>query len=196
MKKSKLVNALVLFVISVLVLNQPIALASTKTSSKKVIDAYKKILEGDNYSNMDGGFKPETFNLVDVTGDKIPELIINGEAPQIFTYKDGETHWIYNSWVMGSLYYSKKTKKIMFEYIYDKEKAYDIFEYEDGTQLKPVIYIGYSNKKYYTMDKEWNRKTISKEKYNKLMETNMPKYEKLETPYKNTKANRTKYLKY
>lgn len=137
----------------------------------------------------------ETFNILDITGDGVPELIINEEAPNIFTFKDGKVVWYYNSWVLGSMYYSEKTSNLMFNYSWDGEETNTIYKYDSDTDsLVATKELSVKSKKYYEYKNGKNIK-ITKEAYNKHMKKYMPKKIKLETPYKNTDKNRNKYLK-
>ncbi len=199
----------------------PTTSASAKTSKvtdaqlKKVMKCYTKILSENPYKGWEGGFTAETFLLKDLNQDGVPELIINGEAPQIFSYdlKNDKEMFIYNSWVNCILYYSSKTKNIMYNYEWNGKKdwyffkinntqetdafnvleALDTYSYTDGiydeydtTTAKKGYYKGYYGSE--------DSKRVKKETIDKAIEEFVPDKEKLETTIKNTKANRSKYL--
>jgi lipopolysaccharide export LptBFGC system permease protein LptF len=172
------------------------AKASVKEEKAKALKEYKNILVDNPYKNLDGGgFTAETFNIKDLNGDGIPELIINEEVPNILTYKDGQIRFIYNSWVYCNLYYSEKTGNIMFYNSWNGTKSYSFYEFnKDGTELNTLKSFDYSDKQYTYYANETIKK-ISKATFNKQMKKYMPERVKLDTPYKNTKENRTKYLK-
>lgn len=198
MKKLSKVFVIHLLVLSFIINNHSLSYASVNDTKKEALAAYKSILVDNPYEDMEGGFTAETFNLIDVTGDDIPELIINEEAPQILTYIDGNVIFMYNSWIYCSIYYSKKTSNFMFTMGSDKEKYYQIFKYTDiaNYETKDIVNLSFKNKKYYKYDvKSEADIVISKKTFNKFLTKYMPDYIKLETPYKNTDANIKKYIK-
>lgn len=170
--------------------------AKTADTKKKALKAYEELLVKNPYADdMEGGFTAETFSVKDITGDDIPELIINGEAPQIFTYKDGNVQWIYNSWVLSTMYYSEKTNYIMNYYSWDGEKSYGILKYDKKTgEYSSVISLTNKNKKYY-VNKDGKEVKITKKEFDGYLKKHMPNKVELKTPNKNTDKNRSKYLK-
>lgn len=94
---------------------------------KDITDAYNILLEqiADNYSN--------TFQLMDVTGDGVPEIIDNKNG--IYTYYDKHAVMIYCTTNPIELYYSKNNNVLMGHY---KWKGSDIWEvYTKDTSLLP-----------------------------------------------------------
>jgi hypothetical protein len=170
--------------------------AKTADTMEKALKAYEELLVKDPYADdMEGGFSAETFSVKDITGDDLPELIINGDAPQIFTYKDGEVRWIYNSWVLSTMYYSEKTNNVMNYYSWNGESSYSIYKYDKKTgEYSSIISLTSKNKKYYTY-KDGKEVKITKKEFDSYIKKYMPKKEELKTPNKNTDKNRSKYLK-
>lgn len=188
----------------------------TDTQLKKVMKCYKNILSTNPYDGIDGGFTAETFLLKDLDKDGIPELIINGEVPQIFSYdlKNDKEMFLYNSWVYCTLYYSSKAKTIMYTYEWKGKKDWMFYEVNNTQEndassvLKSLEdYYSYTDGKYEEYDsctvKEGyykgyynneDSKKITKETIDKAIEKFVPEKIKLETTIKNTKANRSKYL--
>lgn len=188
----------------------------TDTQLKKAMKCYLKILKTNPYEDMDGGFTAETFLLQDLDRDGIPELILNGEAPQIFSYnvKKDEAMFLYNSWTYNTMYYSSSTKTILLasawngkkDYYFYKIKAtqsnaaYDVFEslkdsysYTDG---KYSEYDTYKPKKGYYKGYYGNEdaKLISKKTLDAAIKKLVPDKVELKTTLKNTTANQKKYL--
>lgn len=188
----------------------------TDDQLKKAMNCYLNILKTNPYDDMEGGFTAETFRLQDLDKDGIPELIINGEAPQIFSYniKKDEAMFLYNSWTYSTMYYSSSTKTILLasawngkkDYYFYKIKdtqtndAYDVFEslkdsytYTDG---KYSEYDTYKPKKgyykgYYGSE---DAKLISKKTLDAAIKKLVPDKFELKTTIKNTTENQKKYL--
>lgn len=166
-------------------------------TKKAALKAYKKILEENPYSDEDGGFTAEEFNIMDLDGNGIPELIVNGDSPQIFTYKDGKVVWVYNSWIMCTLYYSKKTGNLMFYSAWNGRKDYYMNNAKELINMSENSFYKHylSNEGKYYENKNGEDVKINKNTFTKALNKYMPEKSKVKTPYKNTKDNRTKYLK-
>ncbi len=188
----------------------------TDAQLKKAMNCYLKILKTNPYEDMEGGFTAETFRLQDLDRDGIPELIINGEAPQIFSYnvKNDKVMFIYNSWTYCTLYYSSSTKNILYksewrgkiDYIFSKvndtqttdeysviESLKETYTYTDG---KYDEYDTYKPKKgyykgYYGSE---DAKLISKKTLDAVIKKLVPDKFELKTTLKNNTENQKKYL--
>ncbi len=181
---------------SIIFSNQPRVSAEETDTKENALKAYENILVNNPYEDYDGGgFTAKTFNVLDINGDNIPELVINGEAPNIFTYKDGQAVFLYNSWVLCSMYYSEKSHNLMYYYSWKGDKDYTIYAFnENGKELKELKSLTYSDKKYYVV-KDGKKTKITKASFDKCLKKYMPGKVKLDTPYENTEANRSTYLK-
>lgn len=188
----------------------------TDAQLKKAMKCYADLLATNPYESVDGGFTAETFLLKDLDLDGMPELVINGDAPQIFSYdlKNNTEIFMYNSWVSNTLYYSSKTKTILYTYEWKGKKEWsfyqvkntqendafsimepsgDFYSYTDGkydeyasNKVKKGYYIGY----YGSEDAKKTTKKALDKAINKLV----PDKTELKTTIKNTSANRKKYL--
>lgn len=225
MKKVQRLNVILAFVL-VITLLLPLVEVSAKTNRvtdaqlKKVMKCYKNILATNPYEDIEGaGFKATTFLLKDLDKNGVPELIINGEVPQIFSYdlKTDEETWIFDSWVYNTLYYSSKTKNIMYSYEWKGKKEWSFFkvnnmqEIEDSSETRMIEFLddsySYTDGKYEKGDEckakkgyykgsyfEDKAKKISKKKVEAAFNKLVPDKVELKTTIKNTKANRNKYL--
>lgn len=186
----------------------------TDKQYKKVMKAYKMILSDNPYKKDETGFVANYFSFYDLDKNGVPELIINGDAPQIFTYdlKEGKTKYIYNSWGKETLYFSPDTDIIMnrmkssgeiryyfmyMNYPEDRKESSIIgyfplnYVYIDGTEKTVDIKKGYYE---VALGEKMKYKKITKKETTEALDYLMPNKIELKTDIKNTKANRTKYL--
>lgn len=221
----KLGKSMMVFVL-VLTLGISLAEPGTRISAKtkgvtdaqleKVMECYKTILQTNPYKDYDGGFTAETFSLKDLDKDGVPELIINGEAPQIFSYDlaNEKEMFLFNSWVYNKMYYSSKTKTILYTYEWKGKKEWSFYKVNNTqkTDASTVLEAlkqeysytngkydeydnckakkGYYKGKYFSEDAKYTTKKAVDAAIKKLV----PAKVELKTSIKNTKENREKYL--
>ncbi len=97
-----------------------------KTEKQKALEdlddfteAYRTLLEQmASYS--------ETFALIDVTGDGIPE-IFDAAGKEIYTYYDGHAVMMYYSEYPVTFYYSKKDNKLLGKYTWNKKDIWEVY---------------------------------------------------------------------
>jgi hypothetical protein len=219
MSKVKKILASILMLTLVITLLSPVARAETVTVTdeqlKKVMDCYNNILATNPYDDIEGGFTAETFLLKDLDQDGIPELIINGEAPQIFSYdlKKDQVMFIYSSWVYNTMYYSNDKKTILYSYEWHGKKNWTIYEFKNTQEndclnvLKDVADYSYTDGKYdkydtFKMKKGYYKgnyefgdaKKTTKKTVFAAFDKLVPNKVELKTTIKNTKENRDKYV--
>lgn len=188
----------------------------TDAKLKKVMKCYNNILATDPYKGGDGGFTAKNFSLKDLDQDGVPELIINDNAPQIFSYdlKNDKEMFLFNPWVICTLYYSEKTKNILYYYEWDGKKEWyfynvndtqsndefnvlssldELYSYTDGKYYEGAEF---KPKKGYYKGSYWdeNAKKETKASVDAAIKKLVPNKVKLEGKIKNTAANRKKYL--
>lgn len=213
-KRSLIYSLILLAVALVLIPKLTVSASSSKITDEqinKIFSSYKDILidvDG-RYKDEEGcGFVAESFDLKDLDLDGIPELIVNQDVPQIFTYdlKNDRSVWLWSSWVLNSpLFYSEKEKRLMcvstFQgtnwsfYSFPKDK-------DDVTLIQYIedISIWYApknrkvDKKIQKKGYYLNDKLVTKTVAYKKIEQLMPGKVKLTTKIKNTEENRNKYL--
>ena len=221
-KQSRSTMALLVFAL-IITLMQPMANVSAKTKGvtdaqlTKVMKCYRNILATDPYKDLEGGgFTAKTFLLKDLDKDGVPELIINGEASQIFSYNlnsDRET-FIFNSWVYNTLFYSEETKTVLYTNEWKGKKEWSFFKInntqdKDGSDVMESLeeYYSYTDGKYEKGDtckakkgyyegdyySEKPKKT-TKKAVEKAIDKLAPANVELKTTIKNTATSRKKYL--
>lgn len=105
-----------------------------KSDKQKALDNVKDIAEAYNILLEQMSSYSNTFQLMDVTGDGVPE-IIDSTCQGIYTYYDKHAVMIYYSADPIELYYSKGANVLMGHY---KWKNMDIWEvYNKDTSLLP-----------------------------------------------------------
>jgi hypothetical protein len=215
-KLRKAITAFIVFALIVTLLPGSVSAAKettkvTDSQLKKVMKCYSNILATDPYKDGDGGFTAESFLIKDLNKDGVPELIINGDAPQVFTYNldNNKENYIYNSWVYCTLYYSSETMTIQYYYTWKGEKdwdfykmekdgegadssfslkSFDSYSYTDGTD--EMFEKGYYKGSFYSQDAQ----KITKKEVTAAIKKLAPKKVELKTTIKNTKENRKKYF--
>lgn len=183
----------------------------TDEQMEKILDGYNAILEDVNgeYEEVDGcGFVAESFDLKDLDVDGIPELIINQDVPQIFTYnlKDDMVSWMWSSWVLNtSLYYSSQERNLMclnssrgkswsFYSLKKDNNNVTVLENVKNTRLSYVEKAFKIEKRTVKKGYYMNDKLTSKAAVEKKIKSLMSGKVKLTTKIKNTEENRNKYL--
>lgn len=173
--------------------------------------------KGGLYEKLEGGgFVAETFLLKDLDQDGVPELIINGEAPQIFSYDlDKENDmFIFNSWIIHTLYYSEKTKMIYSTSKWNGIKSWSFYKMGSTQTKSEDQVIEYLDKEYFYSDGKYGKydtykapkgyyegsyynedhKKTTKKAINKYIQKLAPESIPLDTIVKNTAKNRKKYF--
>lgn len=184
MKRVKFFLFLVMFIAFFSFAEKGSVYAKEKVSLEDVYKVYKNIL-------LDSSYK--TFGLKDLNNDGIPELLINN-AYEIYTYKDNNYIWLWDSWVVCKMYHLPKTNQIYYHYQYKYEdnesESWSIYEIDmDKGELVTIKDYDNFNGKYYA-----NSILSTKEEVEAAVKDIAPDKVLLTTPYANTPENREKYL--
>ena len=181
------------------VLGSGVTEVQAASKAKKAMDAYAKYLQDGSHWNMDG--KMTSFGLIDVNRDGIKELVVYDEST-------------YSTSLIG--YVSGKTKQLGWCMrgeikIYPKKKIFALYD-SAGGGIYATLYYKYDGKKaqrlaLYNVEYDGDKlidetynvhgKNVSKKKYNKYIKS-LHLGKGISSSdlkmYKNTAANRNKYL--
>lgn len=184
LKKTKfLLSLLAMCIASLFISNGRPAYAKEEISLDDVYKVYKDVLTDKDYN-------AKTFGLKDINNDGIPELLVNN-AYGIFTYKDNNYVWLWDSWVICEMYYSPTTNRILYHYEWKGDEDWAVYEIDmDKGEMSTIVYYSQSNGIYYKNYETETTKTEVEETIEKMV----PDRELLTTPYDNTEENRAKYL--
>ena len=186
MKKKTRITILLTTLLLLFAFAMPASAASTKT---KALKAYRKFLE----KEKDNLFY-QYFGIAYINNDSVPELVAYGLGgkPTICYYKNGKVKKL---WSAANCYYSHyyKKKGVVKQTAYRPEE-WDYYGYVkvNLAKNKSSILSGYSDGKY----ENSKNKTISKKQFNNILKKAVGKTKASKIKYyKNTAANRKKYLK-
>jgi hypothetical protein len=215
-KFKKVIVALIVIVFIVTLLPESTSAAKvtpkvTDAQLKKIMKCYCNILATNPYKS-EGGFTADTFLIKDLNKDGVPELIINSEVPQIFTYNldSNKEDFIYNSWTYCTLYYSSETMTILYYYTWKGEEEWSFYKMEKGNKEDDLSFNMNSFEDYSYTDRADERydkgyykgsfyskdaKKITKKEVTAAIKKLAPKKVELKTTIQNTEKNRNKYLK-
>lgn len=193
--------------------------ASAKQQNKKAMKAYKKKLAAKKIAWGSGKYlntKDCIFGTVDINGDGIKELYVcNDQAAhmdgynRIFTYKNGKVKSL-NSFCFISIYkkyienyYSNHGCSVTKYYKFSKNGKFKKIAQENcdmwvrpSSNVGPIHAVKTSEGMAYYYGWRWNGKKVSYKTYRSRLKKLKKKLKRLNfKDYKNTKANRNKYLK-
>lgn len=196
MKKKKRMAGLLLFAVLLIALTASVQAASQKS---KAIKAYDRFLSGRyiDWESKKVETKDCSFALVYVDKDNVPELLVWGGGRNVYHavgygrlygYKNGKVKML-GKLRDGFQYYKKKGVYVAIGHLRGEIKSYQKIS---GSSSKQVV-GKFTNTKtsYYANGKSISKSTFNK-KLKKLVGNKKPSYAK---SYKNTAANRKKYLK-
>ena len=188
MKKKTRITILLTTLLLLFAFAMPASAASTKT---KALKAYRKFLE----KEKDNLFY-QYFGIAYINNDSVPELVTYGLGgkPTICYYKNGK---VKNLMSAANCYYSHyyKKKGVVKQTAYPyRSEEWDYYGYVKVNLAKNKwsILSGYSDGKY----ENSKYKTISKKQFKNILKKAVGKTKATKIKYyKNTAANRKKYLK-
>lgn len=207
MMKKTFKTFITLTTVVTMLLSQPVF--AKNSDNKKAMSEYKKALSSNKFFNISSGdFTPTRFMLVDIDQDGIPELL--GDALthtekededqfclQLLSYKDGKASWDYVSYTRDMISVNTKTHTFTIENEWNGRYMCTIYKVtKNGLKL---IYDFEKEKGKFTVYDEKKKKYVTVSK--KTIEKNTAQYLKgnkkltIKDTYKNTKANRDKYIK-
>mgnify|MGYP002709181887 CR=1 FL=1 len=179
------------------------AMAASK--KKQALKAYAAMLE--KKENKTGNYNFDKFALAYIDGDSVPELIYGDYGNTVYTYKNAKVQQLYSpgtSYVAG---YYKKKGVVCVTYAHgnaygDLLESYWYYKYSKGKFVQKLSKYKNSSwkngKKIASSVTYWNvkEKKISKSLFQRQLKklVGTKKMSKFKF-YKNTSANRQKYLK-
>lgn len=205
--KEKIVAVVMLFVITVSVIQVGGIEAIQASQKSEALSAYKEFLKENAWDDGEmGTAHGNYFAIKDLNGDKIPELIVNTgnnkdrKCYYLFTYKDEQVQEIYESWVIEKYYYTEKYFITTYNYSHDKQETSYAYVYkmnEEGNGFKIVAgyFLEKENGKITYSDGDLNDKDASYSKAKAKCTKLMKNKKKLSTPYAINQKNIDKYVK-
>ena len=207
MKNTKKRICLLLCIVALIASAMPVQAASKASQAKK---AYNSFLSQKtvNWNSFKINSDKLNFHLLDINGDKIPELYIYAGVPnsmgpkKIYEFYNGKMRE-FRSYGRIDFYKYYPSKKVIVDYVGVKSyNTYVYYSVKPGKEAIPKISKGTYKDGPMTYNKwvngEW--KQISKSSFDKELKKlignakgyRVPEFNQL---HKNTKANRLKYLR-
>lgn len=185
--------------------------AQAASAKSKAIKAYKAFLAQDTIPwGTDDYYtavptKRCKFSLVYIDKNSVPELVVQSGyvthaagCGVVFTYKNGKVQPVNNIQLDGDFYYYKKKGIYATSYLGAGRLSYGYYKLSGLTstgKLSEAKDIMSGDKFYYRITAS-NTKLITRKKFNSLLKNLVGSTKKTKAKfYKNTKKNRTKYLK-